>query len=280
MPNELILPPGTKSGLTVTAEVYDQTGTQVGATVSLSEVGSTSIYRGDMPTASQGVYFVEFKDSFNNHLGTYEMNWTGSAEVTVFDTSSALVDVESKIDILDSNVDAVLVDTGTTIPAQISGVSGNVDAVLADTGTNIPAQISGVSGNVDAVLVDTGTTIPNQISGVSGNLDAVLVDTGTTIPAQISGVSGNVDTLLVDTGTNIPTQISGVAGDVMSSVVESDVDLLKTLKIMLSVLSGKVQGSGDDTFRTEVFRSVTDDRDVLTSKTNADGERVEIQIHG
>ena len=152
--------------------------------------------RKDRQAYIEGVYFVEFKDSFDNHLGTYEMNWDGNDEVTVFDTASTsdLADLETKIDTVDSNVDAVLVDTGT----------------------------------------------------------------------------------------NIPSQISGVPSDVMSSAVESGFNVVNTLKILLSVLAGKIQGSssGDDTFRTEVFRSVTDDRDVLTSKTNSDGERVEIQIHG
>ena len=55
MANELVLPPGNASGLTVTAKVYSQAGVQVGSDVSCTEVGSTSIYRGDMPTASQGV---------------------------------------------------------------------------------------------------------------------------------------------------------------------------------------------------------------------------------
>jgi hypothetical protein len=63
-------------------------------------------------------------------------------------------------------VTAVLVDTGTDIPAALAVVDANVDAILADTGTDIPAAIAVVDANVDAILVDTGTDIPAAISAL------------------------------------------------------------------------------------------------------------------
>jgi len=108
---------------------------------------------------------------------------------------------QASVDTVDANVDSILVDTGTTLPAQISGIETKVDTVDA---------------NVDAVLVDTGTTIPGTIATVDANVDAILVDTGTTLPATLATIEGKVDTvdtvadaikvdtaaILADTGTD------------------------------------------------------------------------------
>lgn len=63
MANELklILDPSTQAGLTMTAIVRDQTCTQQGATVNMSEVG-TACYLGDYDVSSlvDGQYSVEF----------------------------------------------------------------------------------------------------------------------------------------------------------------------------------------------------------------------------
>jgi len=56
---------------------------------------------------------------------------------------------------VDSNVDAILVDTGTTLPATLTTIEGKVDTV--DT-------------VVDSILVDTGTTIPAQITSATSGL--------------------------------------------------------------------------------------------------------------
>lgn len=40
---------------------------------------------------------------------------------------------QSSVDTIDANVDAILVDTGTTLPASLATIDGNVDAVLVDT---------------------------------------------------------------------------------------------------------------------------------------------------
>lgn len=133
---------------------------------------------------------------------------------------------------VDANVDAILVDTGTTLPATLATIDSNVDAVLVDTGTTIPGTIATVDANVDSILVDTSTTIPAQISGletkvdtVDANVDAVLVDTGTTIPSTIATVDANVDAILVDTGTTLPATLATIEGKV--DTVDAVADLIK-----------------------------------------------------
>ncbi len=69
---------------------------------------------------------------------------------------------EAKQDIIDTNVDAILVDTGTTIPATITTLDTNVDAILVDTGTTLPATLATIDGIVDTILVDTDELQTNQ----------------------------------------------------------------------------------------------------------------------
>jgi len=120
------------------------------------------------------------------------------ANVTTVGTTTTNTDMrgtdnaatEAKQDVIDTNVDAILVDTGTTLDAKIDTLDTNVDAILVDTGTTLPASLATIDTNVDAVLVDTGTTLPASIATIDGNVDAILVDTGTTLPARFDGVEG------------------------------------------------------------------------------------------
>jgi hypothetical protein len=87
--------------------------------------------------------------------------------------------------------------------AAIATVDGNVDSILTDTGTTLPATLTTLEGkidtvdtNVDAVLVDTGTTLPATLTTIEGKIDtadtvvdAILVDTGTTLPATLAGLN-------------------------------------------------------------------------------------------
>jgi hypothetical protein len=52
-----------------------------------------------------------------------------------------------------ADINAILTDTGTTLPATLSTIEGKVDTV---------------DSNVDAVLVDTGTDIPARFDGIEG----------------------------------------------------------------------------------------------------------------
>jgi hypothetical protein len=123
---------------------------------------------------------------------------------------------------IETDTAAILVDTGTTIPATIATVDGIVDAILVDTGTTIPATIATVDGNVDAILVDTGTTIPGTITTMQTDTSSIL--TGSNAAAAIStearlaeldaaNIPANVDAVLVDTGTTIPATIATAQTD-------------------------------------------------------------------
>lgn len=115
-----------------------------------------------------GFYEVPLTASHTNTVGELIMAFTnaGCKQINLmYDITARTVDdvaTQTSVNTIDTNVDAILVDTGTTLPASIATVDSNVDAILADTGTTIPAQISGlnnlsaaqVNAEVDTALAD------------------------------------------------------------------------------------------------------------------------------
>ena len=105
------------------------------------------------------------------------------AELTT-DTNSIITQVnvnESKIDTIDGIVDAILEDTGTTIPGTIATIDN---------------EIATMQGNVTDILTDTGTTIPDQITALNNISEAevnaqVDLALNTAIPGSPTAASIN-----------------------------------------------------------------------------------------
>lgn len=139
------------------------------------------------------------------------------------------------LDTLNTNVSAILTDTGTTLDGKIDTIDGIVDAILVDTGTDIPASLTTIDNFLDteiaAILEDTGTTLPatlatidGKVDTIDGIVDAILVDTGTTLQGELDGIQADTE--------DLQTQI-GAAGAGLSAIpwnaawdaeVESEVD--------------------------------------------------------
>jgi len=85
------------------------------------------------------------------------MNATGNvfSALLVEQINVDLTAVLANLAIVDGIVDAILVDTGTTIPSTITTIDGIVDDILVDTGTTIPATITAVDAVVDAIKLHT-----------------------------------------------------------------------------------------------------------------------------
>lgn len=138
--------------------------------------------------------------------------------------------VSADIATVDSNVDAILVDTGTTLDAALAVVDANVDAILVDTGTTLPATLATaaalatVDTNVDAILVDTaeigaagvGLTDVGGLStiGVNEIRDAIMPTQNATfsnIMFLFVAASDHVTPVTGATGTAVTRSIDGGA---------------------------------------------------------------------
>jgi len=100
-------------------------------------------------------------------------------------------DIESNLVIIDTVVDTILVDTGTTLDNAVSDVKsalvvvdGIVDAILVDTGTTLSAQVTTIAS--DLVLAQT------DLDTLTSDTAAIEVDTGTTLSAQITTIASDI----------------------------------------------------------------------------------------
>ena len=146
------------------------------------------------------------------------VNAACDAALTDYDaaTGTELASVDAKIDIIDGVVDNILIDTDTTIPAQISDlndispaeVNAEVDTALSDydgpTNTEMEARTL-LSANYGTAI--NQTAIEGKIDIIDANIDSVLEDTGTIIPSQINGLN---NLSLSDVATTVNTQVLDV----------------------------------------------------------------------
>ena len=134
-------------------------------------------------------------------------------------TVKTATDVETKVDTVDTNVDAILVDTGTTLQAELDAIEAAV--ITNAAGVDIAADIIALKAETAAILVDTGTTLDAALAVVDGNVDAILVDTGTTLQAELDGIQADTE----DIQARLPAALSA-AGNMKSDVKEvNDVTL-------------------------------------------------------
>ena len=104
--------------------------------------------------------------------------------------TSAVTDVETKVDTVDSNVDAILVDTGTTIPATIATVDTVVDGLATTLGT------------AGAGLTDLGGFSTAAKGEINAEADAALADYDAPTKAEMDDAFTAVKGATFDTSTD------------------------------------------------------------------------------
>ncbi len=287
MANELVLPPGNASGLTVTAKVFTQAGTQVGSDLSCSEVGNTSTYRGNMPTATQGVYLVRFDSSAGDFLGTYEMNWDGSAERTVFDnaTASAITGLNnlSVSDVTGAVPTVSAIQNGLATEANLNAVKAKTDG-LNFIGTDVKSTLNGELVTTDTASrnaskadvsslattshvqeiedkVDTLDTVADAIKNKTDGLNF----TGTDVKATLDNEEVTTDAASRNASkadvSNLARQsdVLGIATASHLQEVEDKVDAVDTIVDAIKPQTDKLTFSGTDVKATLDNETVTTD---------------------
>lgn len=108
-------------------------------------------------------------------------------------------------------VDAILVDTETTLETKLDNLKTVTDAILVDTETTLEDKLDAIKAVVDAVLVDTGTTLETKLDDIKTVVDSILTDTETTLEAKLDTIDGIVDAILVDTSTTLEGKLDALA---------------------------------------------------------------------
>ncbi len=170
---------------------------------------------------------------------------------------------EAKQDIIDTNVDDIETDTGTTLPATLATIDTNVDDIETDTGTTLPATLSTIDGkidtidtNVDDIETDTGTTLPATLATIDTNVDDIETDTGTTLNALILDIPtvaefearslaaadyflyGTDPVELLDSGGSAGTSAAELVDDIFAEVLEGTIDFGDIMRLLGAYVAG------------------------------------------
>ena len=195
-------------------------------------------------------------------------------------------DIDTAIAAVKTVVDAILVDTGTTL-------DGKITAILADT-NELQAELADGGRTdllIDAILEDTGTTIPgtittidNEVAVIDGIVDAILADTnelqtdltdGGRLDLLIDAIKTETASILEDTGTDGVVLTAGAVDAILDEVVVGTYTMRQLLTVFASALAGKLSGGGTTTL---TFRGINDASDVIVATVDANGNRSDLTI--
>ena len=198
-----------ESGATVTCQPY-QAGAAVGSPISLTEIGTSAVYSGNM-TGAAGTYLLAFHDGTEN-VGVGTIVWSGTAEVPVSTlTTGDLPTVPSVTDIraelapelanLDASVSSRLADADYTAPT------------AAPTVADIRAELATELGRIDAAISTRSTLaagdIPTAditaIKAKTDNLPAAPAAASDIPSSDITAIKAKTDALNTERLANVPT---------------------------------------------------------------------------
>ena len=156
-----------------------------------------------------------------------------AAAVDLANGTDGLSALKTLVDAVDTVVDAILVDTGTTLDGKINTIDTVVDAILVDTGTTLDGKIDTIDGIVDAILVDTGTTLDSALAVVDANVDqieaAVITNAaGADVAADIIAIKAETATIVADTNElqvdDIPGKIAALNDPAVGAIADAVLD--------------------------------------------------------
>jgi hypothetical protein len=175
--------------------------------------------------------------------------------------------MDTQLGTIDSNVDAILVDTGTSIPADIAALNNIAATDIVSNGAI--TTLAGAVVNVD--LVDTCTTntdmrgtdsaatasalatVDANVGAIKASTDAILIDTN---ELQGDWTNGGrldliLDAILADTDADVvltATERNAIADAIlnrdMSTGTDSGSDVVRTVRQALRMNRNKVSISG------------------------------------
>ena len=131
------------------------------------------------------------------------------ADISTLATSAALTTHDGKLDAVDGIVDAILVDTGTTIPGTIATVQADLD-----NPTQYKADIStlAIEANVQTNAAAALTVYdPPTRTEVTADKDAIIAEVNAN-EAKIDTIDSIVDSILIDTSITLESHLTDIKG--------------------------------------------------------------------
>jgi hypothetical protein len=209
MANELNI--ALTTGLTVTAQPY-AAGAASGSPISLTEVGTTGFYTGDM-TGSEGTYQLVFL-SGGATVGTGQIVWSGTAEIppSTFNPATDTVARVTLTDTATTLTNSPDVPTEAEIATAVWGAATKeITGGTVDTLTNAPT-VPSASDIADEVRVELAT----ELAHLDADISTRLADADYVAPANsdVAAVKAVTDALVVERLNNCAT--TAIVGNLLA----------------------------------------------------------------
>ena len=237
----------------------------------------------------------------------------GSAAEVMNEVISDVAGVGTLVSAVDTVVDAILVDTGTTLPATLATVDNNVDAILVDTGTTLPDQVTALNdptvgaiadavwgeqlsahsgaGSAGKAVSDAATDASSASSsasaassGVSALNDPTAATVATAVRSELATELARIDA--ATSSRSAPgaamTLTSGERDAIaaalldLSNGVESSVTMRQALRLMAAGLAGQAAGLGTTNVTFAAANNSGTNR--ITSTVDTDGNRSSVTL--
>jgi hypothetical protein len=192
--------------------------------------GGTIAIRGHFTVTDNASGVVTLSDDARYDVD--QINAQCDTALTDYDaaTGTEIAAVQSVVDGTDINVNLILVDTGTTIPATLATAQADLDTLTGSDG----ATLATTQGNYAPATAAALSTHDGKLDTVDGIVDAILLDTGTDgvvigSAQSVATVTGNVDGSVLGGGAG---SITGVGAHVLDyqgnpTATQSDLNLVK-----------------------------------------------------
>jgi hypothetical protein len=254
MANELNI--ALSTGLTVTAQPYTA-GAASGSPISLTEVGTTGFYTGNM-TGASGTYQLVFL-SGGATVGTGQINWSGTAEIpfstlttgdlpsvpSAASVASAVRTELTEISNLDASVSSRLADADYTAPTsaptaaavasavrteltELSNLDATISSRLADADYTTPPTTAQISEAVESSLLDEndGQAVLNAIVGAIGNQNVDEIALVAAIRSDLERTGGKLDSIPTDAAPSAASVATAVWSAETKEITGGTVDTL------------------------------------------------------
>ena len=222
-----VLAVNTSTSLPITgdsANITAKISIDSGAFASLADTNPTELDATNAP----GVYVFDLSQAETNGdvLTIIPSSTTANVQIDILniytvDLATYKADVSGlataiSLGVTDGKCTSILTDTGTTIPAQITGLN-NFDpasdtvanvTLVATTTTN--TDMRGTDNAAAASSLSITNSSVNTIKAVTNNLPDSGALSSLATASDLATVDTVVDAILVDTGTTIPAQITGL----------------------------------------------------------------------
>jgi hypothetical protein len=172
---------------------------------------------------------------------------TDTAEIGAAGAGLTALATQASVNTIDTVVDAILVDTGTDIPATLSTIAGYIDTEVAATLAAVDTEVAAIKAKTDSLTFTVaGQVDSNMQSGATGVLSASLL---------ASDAANEIADALLDRANGIETGLTP----------------RQAWRLESAAAAGKVSGAATTT--VTIRNAVADSKARITATVDADGNR-------